>query len=583
MQHSPRQLGAAEVFGDDAGPEKADLPCIMPAPAPPPELSVDNVVLGAWMGVTPAMLRNAFGGTGGAAPVGDPVAYDAALTEMLNDLQTKTSMQRRLTFAAIARFAWAAVRKPSDSVGDKGEKPAAPAAPTDGANLESLSSFLLNGTSPSPLTQKQKDNITKNVLPLIKRVRGAIPKGAVPTDPAAQAALKEEINALDKDATTHGDPSESDLEIMRTCLAGLLDLVQACCRVMRHKGHAELPVPEGAEAEAAARTAELAAKTNVASRMKVVRASVNDALQMSYDMFQASKLDAESVLSCAGEAVGDVGVEQSDLIGAIFKLLYKSTLTSVITAPKIPVAASRRFLVTLIKRKPCIHVEHAVAREWALKEDKMGDIVGEVAAAEKWAKKVVAGIEASRDGQRALLEWITFLTLNELRQVQGALSSPPPGGSKILLPDLVAGGVGGVAKFVLLEKLGKATVPDTDSPLQLSAAFRLLPGRDAPSPAGAPKKAAYNLPIRFAEDEEQVRGAADVPLAPGALDWGKRLLDIGQRLAPDGSQFNVIRLHRVFAMQSSAADRAGQMTIEKMLDEVRRLCPVPCALPSLSP
>jgi hypothetical protein len=49
-----------------------------------------------------------------------------------------------------------------------------------------------------------------------------------------------------------------------------------------------------------------------------------------------------------------VSVEQSDLISAIFKLLYRSTLTSVITHNKIPVAAPRRFLTTLTKRKPCV-------------------------------------------------------------------------------------------------------------------------------------------------------------------------------------------------------------------------------------
>ena len=162
--------------------------------------------------------------------------------------------------------------------------------------------------------------------------------------------------------------------------------------------------------------------------------------------------------------------------------------------------------------------------------------------------------------------------MNELRQVQGALSSPPPGGAKILLPDLVAGGVGGVAKQVLLNKLDKAMVPDTFNPLRLSAAYRLLPGREAKAPpAGSPaKKVAYDLPVKFAEGEEQVRGAADLANAAG-LPYSRQLLDIGQRLAPDGSQFNVIRLHRVFNMQSSAADRAGHMTLEKMLDEFATL------------
>ena len=293
---------------------------------------------------------------------------------------------------------------------------------------------------------------------------------------------------------------------------------------------------------------------------------------MSYDMFQASKLDAEMILSTAGEAVADVDVGQSDLIRAVYKLLYKSTIDSIINGPKVQVAAPQKFLKTLVKRKPCIHVEEALCKEWAMKTDKNGDVVGEVAKAKAWAKKVTEGIQASREGQGALLSWITFLSLNELRQVQGALSSPPPGGAKILLPDLVAGGVGGVAKQVLLNKLDKAMVPDTFNPLRLSAAYRLLPGREAKAPpAGSPaKKVAYDLPVKFAEGEEQVRGAADLANAAG-LPYSRQLLDIGQRLAPDGSQFNVIRLHRVFNMQSSAADRAGHMTLEKMLDEFATL------------
>jgi hypothetical protein len=68
-------------------------------------------------------------------------------------------------------------------------------------------------------------------------------------------------------------------------------------------------------------------------------------------------------------------------------------------------------------------VPEVEAVEWAMKRDKFGEVVGEVAAAKKWAKKVVAAMEASRDGQRSLLQWITFLTLNELRQVQGVSAS----------------------------------------------------------------------------------------------------------------------------------------------------------------
>jgi hypothetical protein len=53
----------------------------------------------------------------------------------------------------------------------------------------------------------------------------------------------------------------------------------------------------------------------------------------------------------------------------------------------------------------------------------------------------------------------------------------------------------------------------------------------------------------------------------GSLMWARRLLDAGQRLAPDGSQYNVLRLHRVWAMQSAAADRGARLTLERMLDE----------------
>jgi hypothetical protein len=42
----------------------------------------------------------------------------------------------------------------------------------------------------------------KMLMPLIKRVRGSIPKGATPDDPVARAALKGEIDSLD--VSLHG-------------------------------------------------------------------------------------------------------------------------------------------------------------------------------------------------------------------------------------------------------------------------------------------------------------------------------------------------------------------------------------------
>ena len=105
-------------------------------------------------------------------------------------------------------------------------------------------------------------------------------------------------------------------------------------------------------------------------------------------------------------------------------------------------------------------------------------------------------------------------------------------------------------------------VPDTDDPLRLNKAWRLLAGREAQGGASA---VAYGLPLRFAEGEEHLRGLSG---STAALETaGVELLDPGQRLRPDGSEFNVIRLHRVFNMQSSGADKAGELTMERMLDE----------------
>ena len=107
-------------------------------------------------------------------------------------------------------------------------------------------------------------------------------------------------------------------------------------------------------------------------------------------------------------------------------------------------------------------------------------------------------------------------------------------------------------------------VPDSDDPLHLNKAFRLLAGRE---PQGGASAAAYGLPLRYAEGEEHLRGVTNGSTIGAANDAGAALLDAGQRLRPDGSEFNVARLHRVFAMQSAAADKAGELTLERMLDE----------------
>ena len=45
-----------------------------------------------------------------------------------------------------------------------------------------------------------------------------------------------------------------------------------------------------------------------------------------------------------------MSVEQADLIRSTYKLLYKRTLDAVMTSPKIPVQAPRKFLAKLVAR-----------------------------------------------------------------------------------------------------------------------------------------------------------------------------------------------------------------------------------------
>ena len=67
-----------------------------------------------------------------------------------------------------------------------------------------------------------------------------------------------------------------------------------------------------------------------------------------------------------GEAVADVSVGQAELIRSMYKLLYKRTLDAVMTSPKIPTQAPRKFLAKLVKRKPLVPVTKARAEEWCV-------------------------------------------------------------------------------------------------------------------------------------------------------------------------------------------------------------------------
>ena len=69
------------------------------------------------------------------------------------------------------------------------------------------------------------------------------------------------------------------------------------------------------------------------------------------------------------------------------------------------------------------------------------------------------------------------------------------------------------------------------------------------------------MPLRFAEGEET--DASGRPVG----DESAALLDLGHRCMPDGSEFNVARLHRIFSIQMAVADEAAKRTIRCMLDE----------------
>ena len=244
------------------------------------------------------------------------------------------------------------------------------------------------------------------------------------------------------------------------------------------------------------------------------------------------------------------------------------------------------FLQKLLVRKPCVEVPRLNALEWAAgksmamslaikeeartKEDGGGALEsaaaaiagevkgGEIEAAKDWTTRLAELLQLSVEGEQTLLKLITTVSLSDLRAIQGELSCPPPGGKKILLRDLVSNGVGGVAKQNMLRKLELAVVYDSDGPIELNKAYMLLPGREG---AGNPMD--YALPLRYAEGEELLRAGRGANVSQAA----RSLLDAGQRLRPDGSEYNVIRLHRIWAMQSAAADAAAELTLEKLMDE----------------
>ena len=599
---SPKQLGCIGVppfsTAVHAPPSKDAkdnlLPYVVPAGAASAPMALDNSVMNMWLALLPCMLRTAAPKRmAGVLPVGDPAAYDAKTDEMLRAMlglkppapppdpdapeepeaaapsdavaapprNFTPSKQSMLCFCALARYAWAAASKGSDSQGSKTENDRLKeAASADGQYLKA----------------KQLQGIDTHLAVLIDRVRAATPKGAKPTDPALTAALRGEGAALEADTLTLGPPTPTDVGKIMEALGALLDLVQAAaqsCTTMR-------PPKEGPQF----------ALGNISRGIKKMRVAVSEALSQSADILVASKLDSEGLLDCVAEAVGDVSVEQSDLTRSVFKTLYGRTLDGIIGSGKIPEGPAKRFLRALIVRKPCVQVPKLNATEWAagrsqamamaMAEDWLHKARGEAKDSEEalmekaavlfaqgvkggfieeakvWTTKLAEALQASIEGEQTLLKLITLASLGDLRAIQGELSSPPPGGSKILLRDLVMNGVGGVAKQNMLRKLELAVVYDSERPIELNKAFRLLPGR----PDGPPT--VYALPLKYGGGEELLSGkGGKIPQAASGL------LDAGQRLRPDGSEYNVIRLHRIFTMQSAAADAAAELTLDKMMDE----------------
>ena len=137
----PALLGAAAAFPPGYGGPVPALPFLVPAAEAAEELAIDNVILGQWLGVVPAMLRNATGTkVWGGAVVGVPEAYDEALAGMLASLVANPTTQLMLTLVAMARYAWAAMRKeapPPPKTGGLKESEAKEAAAKANATLRS--------------------------------------------------------------------------------------------------------------------------------------------------------------------------------------------------------------------------------------------------------------------------------------------------------------------------------------------------------------------------------------------------------------------------------------------------------------
>ena len=218
----------------------------------------------------------------------------------------------------------------------------------------------------------------------------------------------------------------------------------------------------------------------------------------------------------------------------------------------------------LVKRKPVVQASEgeATINDEAQQE---GRARRRVRSREGVGQEGRQGHRGLGDGQRALLEWITILTLDDLRAVQGARPSPGATRSSCRSGRL---GVGGVARLVLLAKLDKSMVPDSDDPLRLNKAFRLLPGARCRRLAAARRVPRAPVGTRCPAVR---RGEEFVAEAGEPSQMGREPLDAGQRLAPDGSQFNVLPPACVVAMQSAQADRAAKLTLERMLDEFATL------------
>ena len=537
-----------------------------PAASAGASLQLDNAALRRWLTVLPALYRHgAPACSEGMPPVGDAAALDGALIEILEAMAAPplthaagashagalvvkggggppppaavSQQQWMLVLMATARLCWAASRSKAARGGSASRRGASKAPPS------------ANSGARGSLTKSQLAAVRTAVEPLVLRVRASTPKGAVPTDRALLEALRSEVGSLEAEASDAGTPTAGDVDAMRDTLGCLLDLIGSA--------HAAL-APSSPTAVRALRR---------------VREATSEALVQAADVHAAARVDADGLYAVVGEAVGDVPVEHSDLTRCVYSLLYRKTLEGVVgAADTASRSAARSWLTKLLRRAPTVAVSAGEAAVWAGSEAQ---------GASEWAAEVGRVLEASRDAELTLMTTLAGLSLDELRAVQGELSGGAkrakgepaedrgpsrgqadarPAGRPLLLREVVSGGVGGVARRLLLAKLGEGIVPDSDEPLDLNDTYRLLPGR---APKDGVPESRYAPPLRYAEGEEEHPGRAG-PEGGAPASWA--LLDAGQRLRPDGTTFNALRLHRIFAMQSAAADRAGALTLEEMLD-----------------